>query len=285
MNKTKADQRAADCDAGLPACTSDGHAAEATAVTAFLNQRSPSRLNFVSGVFINKDMPTEYVALTVRCAQFKPPLPINGGKAYCTTVPDTLEAEANLYLNTTTPTIGGVDRYTWVTQTLQTLTHETEHGRFDTAADNPATTPLSGPATSGCRPSGVESNLSEVAAQMSEFPIVLRYSQILPPQQRSDKIAEFFDYHLHNERENVTDTLQDLRCKCECADADKYVRQVAGFSQATWNTYEKFVYNTEMKKPEHMLNWPVDPPDAVDPSDIPIPSVDIKDLPYIPKTP
>ncbi len=287
VTKTKADTRRADCAAHRPACTSDGHAAEATALTAFLRDRSPERLNFVSGLFINKDISPKYGAVTVDCASFSPPLPINGGKEDCTTVPDALEAEANLYMNTTTPTIGGVDRYAWVTQTLQTLTHETEHGRFGIAADDPATTPLSGPATAGCAPSDVESDLSEVAAQMSEFPIVLRRSQILTPQQRDAAIARFFRYHLTNKWENVTGTLETLRCKCECSDVDNYVRQVANFSQATWTSYEKFAYNTEMKKPEHMLNWPVDPPATVDFNDLPssIPLVDIKDLPDIPKKP
>ena len=135
--------------------------------------------------------------------------------------------------------------------------------------------------------SDVEADLSEVAAQMSEFPIVLRRSQILTPQQRDAAIAGFFRYHLTNKSENVTGTLESLRCKCECSDVDNYVRQVANFSQAAWTSYEKFAYNTEMKKPEHMLNWPVDPPATVDFNDLPssIPLVDVKDLPDIPKKP
>ena len=84
--------------------------------------------------------------MTVECTSFVPALPTNGGKRYCTTVPDKLEAEAKLYKDPSIKTIGGVPRYTWVTRTLATLTHETEHGRFDTATDDPSTTPLKGPA-------------------------------------------------------------------------------------------------------------------------------------------
>ena len=115
---------------------------------------------------MNKDMPASYGAVTVECTSFVPALPTNGGKRYCTTVPDKLEAEAKLYKDPSIKTIGGVPRYTWVTRTLATLTHETEHGRSDTATDDPSTTPLKGPATGSCRPEDVQGDLSEIAAQM-----------------------------------------------------------------------------------------------------------------------
>ena len=287
-NQSKAAKRATNC--GPPqkaACTADGHAGVATALTDFLKERSPSRLDYVSGVFVNKDMPADYGAVTVDCTTFTPPLPENGGKKFCTTVPDTLEAEAKLYKNPGIKTIGGVPRYTWVTRTLLTLTHETEHGRFDTAAGNSATTPLSGPSTGSCKPDDVESDLSEMAAQMSEFPILLHRIQIYPSDVRDKRLASWFDYHLNNGGEDVTGTLKSLRCKCECTDVDNYVKQVVKFAQAGWSSWEKWVYHTEMKKPEHHLNWPVDPPDAIDPADLPpaTPVMDVHDLPPAPAKP
>jgi hypothetical protein len=285
VNKSKGTKRAADCAAHKPACTSDGHAAVATALTAFLKDRSPSRLDFVSGLFVNKDMPASWGAVTVGCAGFTPPLPVSAGKAFCTTVPDSMEAEAKQYMNTQAAVIGGVDRYTWVTRTLMTLTHETEHGRFDTAAQAPATSPLKGPAAGSCTPADVEDDLSEMAAQMAEFPILLRRIQILPDAVRAQKLASWFQYHLNNGGEDVTGTLTAMRCKCECSEVDAYIKQVAGFAQAGWNSFEKFTYNTEMKKPVHALNWPVDPPAAVDVNDLPSSpaTVEPKDLPDIAK--
>jgi len=282
-NQSKAAKRSADCAAHKPACTSDGHAAVATALTAFLKDRSPSRLNYVSGIFVNKDMPADYGAVTVECASFTPPLPVNSGQKYCTTVPDTLEAEAKLYMNTNTKVIGGAPRYTWVTRTLMTLTHETEHGRFDTAADDPKTTPLKGPSTGICTPADVEGDLSEMAAQMSEFPILLRRVDQVP-KDRDKKLAAWFDYHLNNGGEDVTGTLKSLRCRCECNDVDNYIKQVVAFAQAGWNSYEKTVYHREMKQPAHKLNWPVDPPAAVDINDLPFadPVIDPKDKPDLP---
>ena len=287
-NQSKAAKRAANC--GPPqkaACTADGHAGVATALTDFLKERSPSRLDYVSGIFVNKDMPADYGAVTVDCATFTPPLPENGGKKFCTTVPDTLEAEAKLYKNPGIKTIGGAPRYTWVTRTLLTLTHETEHGRFDTAAGASATTPLSGPSTGSCKPEDVESDLSEMAAQMSEFPILLHRIEIYPSDVRDKRLASWFDYHLNNGGEDVTGTLKSLRCKCECTDVDNYVKQVVKFAQAGWSSWEKWVYHTEMKKPEHHLNWPVDPPDAINPADLPpaTPVMDVHDLPAAPAKP
>jgi hypothetical protein len=277
-NVSKAAKRQADCTAKKPTCTSDGHAAVATALTALLKDRSPSRLNHVSGVFVNKDMPASYGAVTVDCATFVPALPTNGGKRYCTTVPDALEAEAKLYQNPSIKTIGGVPRYTWVTRTLMTLTHETEHGRFDTAAEDPAT-PLKGPSTGTCKPEDVEGDLSEMAAQMSEFPIILRRLAIFPADAQAKRLEAWFQYHLSNGSEDITGILKAMRCKCECADVDKYVKQVVDFAQAGWNSYEKSVYHTEMKKPAHKLAWPVDPPAAININDLPSspPVVDPKD--------
>jgi hypothetical protein len=222
--------------------------------------------------------------VTVDCASFVPPLPVNGGQTHCVTVPDTLEAEAKLYMNTKTKIIGGVPRYTWVTRTLMTLTHETEHGRFDTAAADPAKTPLKGPASGTCTPSDVESDLSEMAAQMSEFPILLRRIQIFPEADRKKRLDAWFQYHLNNGFEDVTGTLKSLRCRCECVDVDNYIKQVVAFAQASWNTWEKSVYHTEMKDPKHNLKWPVDPPAAIDVNDLPpaTPNLDAKDKPDIP---
>ena len=283
-NKRKQSKREADCLAHRPACTSDGHAAPAAGLTAFLASRSPARLNYISGIFVNKDMPADYGALTQTCASFMPPLPTSSGKRYCTTVPAGLEAQAQLYMNVSAKaeTIGGVPRYTWVTNTLTTLTHETEHGRFDTASENPANSPLKGPTSGTCKPDDVESELSEMAAQMAEFPILLRRIEIMPKAARERRLAAWFVYHLSNRGENMTDTLKTLRCKCECSEVDAYVKQVVSFVQTGWNSYEKSVYHTEMKRPAHRLAWPVDPPDAIDVNDLPLaqPALDVEDLPF-----
>ena len=279
-NVSKAAKRQADCAAGKPACTADGHAAIATALTKLMQDRSPSRLNYVSGIFVNKDLPADYGAVTVDCATFVPALPQNGGNSYCTTVPASMEAEAKQYADPNIKTIGGVPRYTWWTRTLITLTHETEHGRFDSAADDPAKTPLSGPSTGTCRPEDVESDLSEMAAQMSEFPILLRRLQPFPDAIRKKRLQSWFHYHLNNGAEDVTGTLKSLRCRCDCADVDRYIKQVVNFAQAGWNSYEKWTYHTEMKDPSHNLNWPVDPPAAVDVNDLPsaVPTADVAEV-------
>jgi hypothetical protein len=224
-------------------------------------------------------MPGPYGALTVKCADFSPPLPLNGGKADCVTVPDKLEAEAKLYRNPQLEIIGSLPRYMWVTKALRILTHETEHGRFDIAVADPATAPLKGPSSGTCRPEDVEGELTELAAQMSEFPVVLHRLQVLPHDKQAARLADWFQYHLNNTKEDVTGTLKALRCKCDCVDVDNYIKQVVAFAQAGWNSYEKSTYHKEMKQPAYNLSWPVDPPPAIDVHDLPSspPAVDPKD--------
>ena len=287
-NKSKADKRAENCAKGKPECTSDGHAAPATAIIKILQDRSPKRLDYVSGIFVNKDMPADYGAVTVDCASFTPPLPIKNKNPSCTTVPASMEAEAKQYLNPKNRKIGGLERYAWLTQMLMTITHETEHGRFTLDTMDPKATFLKGPSTAGCSPADVGNDLTEMAAQMSEFPILLRRIQPFSDSIRKQKLAAWFQYHLSNGSEDVTGTLKSLRCRCECTDVDNYVKQTAEWAQKAWNSYEKSVYNTEMKDPAHGLKWPVDPPAAVDINDLPsaTPTYETGDLQDLPaKTP
>jgi len=281
-NKVKAERRAANCDAGKPECTSDGHAAVASGLVAFMKERLASRLDHVSGIFVNKDIPAEWGAVTVPCASFKPPLPVTGGRTMCVTVPASLEAQAQQYVGTHSDVIGGRSRYAWVTRALRIMTHETEHGRFEVAVSDPAKTPLTQPSAGSCSPSDVAPILTEMVAQMAEFPVVLGRMQPQTDDVQKRALASWFSYHINNRKEDMTGILAELRCTCECADADQYLKTTAANVQANWNSYQKSEYNTEMKRPVHRLNWPVDPPDAVDVYDLPsvVPHLDVEDLPF-----
>jgi Domain of unknown function (DUF4157) len=260
-NISKADKRKKACSPMTAACTSDGHGAKATALTAVATAHYPSRLGHVTGIFVNKDIPAQWGAVTQDCSTFTPPLP--GAK--CTFVPDRLEAQAKQF-QIGNKTIGGSSRTDWLTATLGTLTHETEHARFDSAA------PIAKPNATACKFEDHASNLSEMAAHFSEMHVFYRAALARPEKDRFKEFKRMFDYWVKNGSEDISGIVKDLRCKCECADADYYITKTAESvsSNQKWDTNELFMVHTELRDPKWGFKpqWPVAPP-AVKIHDLP----------------
>jgi hypothetical protein len=251
-NISKADKRKKACTKVPrdPACTSDGHGAKATALTAILNTHYKSRLGFVTGLFVNKDMPADWGAVTDDCANFMPPL--TGTK--CTFVPDVLEAQAKLF-NGGAKSIAGQPASEWLTETLATLTHETEHARFDTAAAIPE------PNATACKFADHESNLSEMAAHLSEMHVYYREALTKTGPDRFKRFKDKFSFWVTNGSEDIAGIVKELRCKCECTDADYYIKKTVE-SVATsqkWDTNEAFMIHTELSDAKWKLKWPITP--------------------------
>jgi len=261
-NVSKADKRKKACAKTPPdaACTSDGHGAKATALTALLTTHYKSRLGHVTGIFVHKDMPADWGAVTMDCASFTPPLP--GGK--CTFAPDRLEAQAKQY-QSGSKTIGSASRQDWLTSTLGTLTHETEHARFDTAA------PIARPTATACKFEDHESNLSEMAAHLSEMHVYYRDALARPEKGRFKQFYQMFDYWVKNGSEDISGIVKDLRCNCDCSDADHYITKTSESvsSSQKWDTNEAFLIHTELRDPKWGLKWPVAPPASVNIADLP----------------
>jgi Domain of unknown function (DUF4157) len=261
-NVAKASKRKAACTKVPPdpSCTSDGHGAIATALTAILNAKYPSRAGYISGIYINKDMPANWGAVTDDCSSFMPPL--SGGK--CTSVPDTLEAQGKLYQGGAKK-IAGKSRQNWLTATIGTLTHETEHARFDTAA------PIVEPNPTACKFADLQANLSEMAAHLSEMHVYYRDALARPNKDRFNRFYGVFNFWVENGSEDISGVVKDLRCRCECADADYFITKTVE-SVATnqkWDSNERFVIHTELRQPKWALKWPVTPPASVDVGDLP----------------
>ncbi len=262
-NISKADKRKKVCSKVPPdpACTSDGHGAQATAITSIVNTNYKSRLSYITGIYVDKDMPASYEAVTYSCGAFVPPKP--GGQ--CTFVPDVLEAQGKLYLSGNA-SVGGKTRQNWLTSTLGTLTHETEHARFNTGAPLPPPS-----ATSTCKFADHKHNLSEMAAHLSEMHVYYRAALAKPKNDRFKEFYNMFNYWVKNGKEDISGIVKDLRCKCECADADDYIKKTVE-SVATsqkWDTNEADLIHRELKTPKWDLKWPVDPPAAVNVTDLP----------------
>jgi hypothetical protein len=260
-NISKAEKREKACTKSPPdaGCTSDGHGATATALTAILTANYKSRLSYITGIYVDKDIPADWGAVTRGCSNFMPPLP--GGR--CTFVPDTLEAQAKLYQGGA-KTIGASSRQDWLTATIGTLTHETEHARFNAA------TPIAQPSASACTFAAHKRNLSEMASHLSEMHVYYRAALARPEKGRFKQFYQMFDYWVKNGSEDISGIVKDLRCHCECSDADHYITKTVE-SVATsqkWDTNEAWTIHTELSKPKWGLKWPV-PPGAVDIHDLP----------------
>jgi hypothetical protein len=262
-NVSKEAKRAAACGKVPPdpACTSDGHGAKAPALTAILKANYPSRLGFITGIFVNKDNPADWGAVTQSCASFTPPIP-GGGR--CTFVPDMLEAEAKMYQTGKAP--GGKTRADWLTDTVGTLTHETEHARFNAQPD------MAKPNAASCDFATHKRNLSEMSAHLSEMHIYYRAALAKPEKNRFDAFDAKFKFWVDNGSEDIKGIVKDINCKCECADANNYItKTVEGVvTSQKWDTFEQFKVHSELRDPKWGIvpQWPVAPP-AVKPEDLP----------------
>ena len=252
-----------------PGCTGDGHEAPAREYTALTKKYAADRLALITGIFVDKDLPAQYGADTGACSGATPP--ISGGQ--CTFVPQRLEDEASQYNNTQNPTIHGQPRDKWLSEALETITHETEHARVETRPD------LAKPSPGACKYDDVKTDLSELSAILSEFHVVYTRALRLVEPARTAEIEKWFHWYLTNRGEDIPGNVKFVRCQCECSDADGYIRQTVASVTAGWNTYERFFLNARLKK-EAALNWPV-APEAVDVNDLPSsgPTINVEELP------
>jgi hypothetical protein len=116
-----------------------------------------------------------------------------------------------------------------------------------------------GVAAADCNRADVEFELSELAAMMSEFPIVFRAIPAgAPPADRSrTRLANYFTNAISNPFESIEGALKTMRCKCDCAHVDAFVKQTFAFVSSSWSATEKTTFNSELRDPAHGLNWPL----------------------------
>jgi hypothetical protein len=269
-NRSRRDRRTAACRPAIPdaacsrvpaaapptACTADGHGRRATQLETLLRGHGAHRLAFIHGVFVDRDIESGYGAVTSACECFTPP--INGGGKACVSVPESLELEAATFNASPSPTVGGQPREDWLLQTLQTLTHETEHGRFEGS-------PPVASSTTACAEGDIHGELSEIAATMSEFVVLVRFLDRTraPAPDRRTRLDSYFNYAIANPDEGIGGNMRQIRCRCECGDADEYVRRTVALATASWTPAERARFNAEMHDPRwssHDLRWPIAAP-------------------------
>jgi hypothetical protein len=241
-----------------------GHSGRARQLEIFLEAQIPGRLAQVQGIFIDWDM--DAGAMVQDCAAWisdalpagtPTPPGMAGATKPCMFVPGPLNPQALAFNTTSSASIGGKPREEWRVATLQTLTHEVEHIAFDTAAH---TTPP-GVTTATCTRANIGDTLSEMAAFISEFPIVFRAipagAGAAHPMQRH--MAEWFKFVLKDAANNFKGMLESMGCQCECSEVDKFVTDTFNFESASWTVAEKNAFHTELRKPVWGLRWPLAP--------------------------
>jgi hypothetical protein len=234
------------------------HAGHARQLEIFLNDQAFGRMSNIQGIFLDADMSPDTEAMVWDCSDWvaealpsgSPTPPGMGGATKdCAFVHGRLNQEALAFNTTRRATIGGISREEWRVETLQTLTHETEHPRFDTATSGRARP--SGVTTATCTRSNVESELSELAAIMSEFPAISRSAaaEANPSGPMHSAMNTWFQDRIFNSSESINGALLKMGCSCDCPEVDAFVRDT--FDEATnagaWSLSEKNDFNARVR--------------------------------------
>jgi hypothetical protein len=262
-NQKKRDDRQQACRKTPPdpSCSANGHGAPATQAEKLLRASDASRTLPGVKVIVDKDMESDFGALTISCDQFMPPIT---GATTCITIPDRMEQEATQFNTTMAPTIAGKERGLWRERTLEILTHEAEHARFR-AARKAGTLLAREPA---CANQDTRSAMSELVAMLSEFPLRLervRTSVGLSPDDRKKELDEWRAHRITGKTQSISVSLYTVGCVCNCADSDKLVKETVDFATSSWTKQQKDDLNQEINDPKWSslrLRWPYAAPAA-----------------------
>ena len=230
-----------------------GHTGHARALETFFNSQAPGLLANIHGIFVDQDMDVGVEASTQDCDTMVPP--IRGATKPCVFVHGSLNQEAFAFnTDPTATTIGGRPREDWRIATLQTLTHEVQHVRYDTTVGVAAA-----PAGTTCARVDIESELSELNAILSEFPAVFDAvpAGAPPGDPARTRLAAWFRSSITNTGESIQGNLKGIDCKCSCADTDTYVKETVAFVTSAWSVAQKDALNDELRRPVWALRWPL----------------------------
>ncbi len=256
-NQSKRDQRKQACSKRPPdfACLGDGHGTPATQAEKLLKGYEASRPPAGVKMLVDKDLEQDFGALTIRCANFVPPIT---GATDCITIPEKIEKEATQFNTTNDQTIGGMDRGKWRERTLEILVHESEHTRFREAFR--ADKVLANPPT--CADTNALSAMNELAAMLTEFRLRMeriRGTVTMTSEDRANEMNEWRDHRISGTDQSITVSLRTVRCVCQCDDANKLIKETIEFATSSWTQQEKNDLHREMRHPRWNdldLRWP-----------------------------
>ncbi|HSS22520.1 MAG TPA: DUF4157 domain-containing protein [Pyrinomonadaceae bacterium] len=239
-----------------------GHGVPAKEVEKFLDDQRPGLRSNVHGIFVSKTMVKDRVAgeHAYNCAGSVPSI-TDPTIHHCVFVPDNLEKEAAVF-NTkkTAKTIGGLDREEWRVDALKTLVHEAQHALYDEYA----LANINPPSGVTCRRGEVITELSEISAELSEFPVIFRampadviakatgpspnYPELIRDSPEYARLVGWVNSILSG-GESIVGSLTALRCKCSCADVDTYTIEAFNVTATSWSVKEKQFFSKLMHAP------------------------------------
>lgn len=245
-----------------------GHGGRALQLEKFLEAQAPGKLANLQGIFVDQDISPSFDATTSPCSDWinqslpaGSPIPpkMAGAAKECTFVHDFFNQQALAFNTTKDATIGGKPRERWRAETLEILIHETEHPRFE-AATSALANPV-GVTSATCQRATVLRELSELAANLSEFPTVFQAAsaETKPHGPLHQSMDRWFAVTIRDGGENIKSGQQQMGCSCTCPEVDAFTKEVFNFESALWTTPEKDAIHRELVKAKWGIRWPFVP--------------------------
>ena len=257
QNQSKRDARKQACQGSPPpaACAANGHGAAAVETHKLLHSYNPSLPQPDVKLVVDKDLESDFRALTIRCSNFVPPIT---GATTCITVPEETEKESTQFNNTQDSTIDGKERGLWRERMLEILVHESAHASFRRAVATKTLLANQPP----CANQDTLSAMSELTAMVNEFPLRMERihtSVSLSDEERKQELEEWRDHRIRGKRQSITVSLRTVRCVCACDDADKMIKETVEFATASWTQPQKNELHRELRDLQWAsldLRWP-----------------------------
>lgn len=212
-----------------------GHGRRAVEIEKLFAQHLPDLRPLIHGVFVDIALPEDARAMRGDClawAQSLPPgsstVDFQNATHSCVFVPKKLEEQAAAYNQLKKPTLEQQNWIRWLV--VRMLTHEATHERFRAAR-------IAFPASTTCTATSLAIELSELAAAISEFPHV----KDLPSRFLDAWSTEYLTdpRQLTAPTESISGSIRDIRCSCECGEADALIRHAFELASAAWSEEER----------------------------------------------
>lgn len=224
-------------------------------------------LSPVYGVLVDRDMAPSSGASAGRCGSLEGVVPRFTGPrhAACVFVPEDMERGAGEAMATPRPDrIAGFPREAWIQWIREVFAHEIQHIRYDAATHPDLGTSCSRSTTLYRDRTGYAYTLDFYLSELSA--IVAEFDPLFASVRRSTRAGDYgalldnlqtaYTHHVFNPGESISGILTAIRCHCDCADADAFVRDTFEFTSSAWSDTTRGVFVDFVRSRFPILRWP-----------------------------